>query len=340
MSSNVPPPLALLELIMGSMVTQAIHAAARLDIAEILAEGPLTSGEIASRAGSDPGTTHRLLRALASYSVFAQHEDGRFGLTPMSEALRAGTPMSMRGMALLLGDPVEWEHWGHLVSAVRTGEPVLPKLHGVGGYEFLAANPDFAATFEGGMGDLSKLETEPIIAAYDFSGFGTIVDVFGGNGGLLAAVLQRAPGARGILADPRAGDLDAAGFLREAGVGDRCSVEESGLFEKPPAGGDAYIMKHIVHEWPEEQALEILRGTREVIGDEGRLLLMEFVIPDRPAPHPGWLVDLWLMILMGGRERTRDQYASLLARAGFRLAGVTATASAVSIIEAVPDTRD
>lgn len=334
--STVPPPFALLDLIMGSMVTQAIHVAAKLDVAEHLADGPLTAAEIAQRCGADPDAVHRVLRLLAGYSIFGQDTDDRFALTPMSEALRDDAPISMRAMALLLGHPFEWEHWGHLLDAVRTGEPVLPTLRQMGGYEFLAANPEFASVFESGMGNLSTLETQPIVDAYDFSGFDTIVDVFGGQGTLLAAILAGAPKTTGVLADERAEFLGAEQFLRDAGVGDRATIDTGGLFDKPPAGADAYLLKHIVHEWPEEQALELLRNVRSSIPDHGRLLLMEFVLPDGPQPHPGKLVDLWLMILMGGKERTEDEYSKLLRRAGFRLTRVIPTASSVAIVEAVP----
>jgi hypothetical protein len=336
MMSTLPPPFALLDMITGSMVTQAIHVAAKLDLAGHLAGGPLTAGELAERCSADPDGVRRVLRLLASYSIFEQDAEGRFTLTPMADALRADAPISMRGMALLLGHQVEWERWGHLLSAVQTGEPVLPTLRQMGGYDFLAANPEFAMVFEGGMGNLAKLETEPIAAAYDFSGFNTIVDIFGGQGTLLAAILSRAPQAHGVLADERAFYLGAEDFLKSVGVRDRCCVDIGGLFEKPPANADAYLMKHVVHEWPAEQALELLRNVRSAIRDDGKLLLMEFVLPEGPQPHPGKLVDLWLMILTGGQERTAQEYAKLLRQADFRLERVIGTTSSVSVIEAVP----
>jgi hypothetical protein len=332
----VPGSIALLELIMGSMITQAIHVAAELGIADVLGDGPLTAEELARRVNTDPEATYRLLRMLASYSIFAEQKDGRFKLTPMADALRSDSPMSVRGMALLLGGPIHWEDWGNLITSVRTGEPVLPKLRGMGAYEYLEANPEFAEVFNSGMGSLSDLETEPTVAAYDFSRFNTIVDVFGGRGTLLAAILKRAKNSRGILVDERAEKLGASAFFQEAGVAERCTVDTTGLFESPPSGGDAYILKHIVHEWPESKALEILKNVRGAISDSGRLLLMEFVLPEGKTQHPGRLVDLWLMLLIGGKERTSAQYAELLASAGFRLTRVIGTASSVAIIEARP----
>jgi hypothetical protein len=332
----VPGPIALLELSMAAMITQAIHVAARFGFADLLTEGSLPAAEIAERAGTDPDSTHRLLRLLASYSIFAQEKDGRFRLTPMASALRRDVPGSMREIALLVGDPVEREHWSHLVSAVRTGDPVIPTLRGMGGYEFLAANPDFAEVFEGGMGNLSKLETDPIIAAYDFSRYHTVVDVFGGGGALLAAILGQAERSRGVLVDARAEKLGAEKVFQEAGVAERATVDLTALFDPPPAGGDAYLMKHILHEWPEATALDLLRNVRSVIGETGRLLVLEFIVPEGNGQHPAKLVDLWLMVLMGGKERTAAEYADLLQRAGFRLDRVVGTASALSIIEAVP----
>ncbi|TMQ91584.1 hydroxyneurosporene methyltransferase [Actinomadura soli] len=321
---------------MGSMVTQAVHVAARLDLPEILAAGPLPAAEIARRAQADPDATYRLLRLLAGYSIFAERPDGMFESTPMAAALRADTPMNMRDMALLLGGPEHWEDWGHLVDAVRTGEPVPPKLRGMGIYDYLAANPGFAQVFVGAMGNLSEVETQPILDAYDFTRYDTIVDVYGGGGSLLAAVLGAAPKSRGVLVDERANDMGAQAIFERAGVADRYSIDGTALFERPPAGGDAYILKHIVHEWSEAKALELLTNVRASINEDGRLLVMEFVVPEGPERHPGKLVDLWLLLLIGGRERTEAQYADLFTKAGFELTQVVGTASAVSIIEGRP----
>ncbi|MFJ8871791.1 methyltransferase [Streptomyces sp. NPDC102473] len=332
-----PAPFALLELAMGSMVTQAIYAAAELRIAEELEDGPLTPAQIAERVDADPESVYRLLRLLASYSVFAEQKDGRFKLTPMADALRADAPMSMRDIAVLMGHPTHWEDWGHLVDSVRTGEPSLPKLRGMGAFEYLEANPEYGDVFIRGMGNMSDTETDPVLAAYDFSRHRTIVDFCGGRGGLLAGILKRTPGARGILSDPRVGTNGAAEFLAEAGVADRCTTADGGLFDAVPAGGDAYVLKHIVHDWPEHQALEILRNVRAGIAPDGRLLIIEMVPPTAGnAPHSGKQVDLWLLLLVGGKERNAPQYAELLKAAGFELVKVTQTAAAVSIVEARP----
>lgn len=332
----VPAPIALLELAMSSFVTQAIHVAARLRIADVLRDGPLPADEIAERVGADPDAVARLLRMLASYRIFAEQGTGVFALTPMAEALRGDVPGSMRDLAVLMGHKLHWEDWGHLLETVRTGEPNLPKLRGMGAFEYFEADPEYGAVFMAGMGNLSALETEPILAAYDFSRYRTIVDVGGGGGALLAGILARATGSQGVLFDSRAADFGAEEVMRAAGVADRCTYDAGGLFDPVTPGADAYLLKHIVHDWPQEQALEILRNVRKAIVPEGRLLLLEFVSPEGNKPHPAKLVDLWLMLLVGGRERTESQYAGLLAAAGFALTRVVPTASALSIVEARP----
>ncbi len=331
-----PPPMALLELIQGAMVSQAISVAAQLGVADIVKDEPLPVDEIARQVQAHPEALYRLLRLLASLSIFEELDGRRFALTPMADALRADAPNSMRGMAVLMGHPIHWEDWAHLIDSVRTGDPALPKLRGMGAFEYLFANPEYGAVFFQGMGNLSAIETEPILGAYDFSAFGTIVDVGGGNGALLSRILQQSPASRGVLFDERAGMSGAEAVFAQAGVADRARIDAGGLFDPVTPGADAYLLKHIVHDWPEEQALQILRNVRQAAGDNGRLLLMEFVPPEGNAPHPGKLVDLWLMLLVGGRERTRAQYSELLSRAGFELEQVVPTASPLSIVEARP----
>lgn len=332
-----PAPFALLELVMGSMVTQALYVAAELRIAEVLAQGPLPPAAIAQRVEASEDAVARLLRLLASYQVFEGRPDGTYALTPMADALRGDHPVSMRDIAVLMGHPIHWEDWSQLLQAVVTGEPSLPKLRGMGAFEYLEHNADYGQVFIKGMGAISDTETGPVLAAYDFAGFGTVVDFCGGRGGLLAGILQQAPQARGILSDPRVAGNGAAQFLAEQGVDGRCATVDGGLFDPVVTGGDAYVLKHIVHDWPEEQALQILRNVRAAIKPDGKLLLIEMVLPEQGnAPHSGKLVDMWLMLLVGGKERTPSQYADLLARAGFKLERVVETAAAVSIVEAIP----
>jgi O-methyltransferase domain/Dimerisation domain len=331
----VPDAASLVHLILGSMTTQAVYVAAELGIADVLADGPLPPAEIAQKVDADPEAVYRLLRLLASHGVFA-FEHGRFALTPMADPLRSDAPATMRSLARLMGHPIHWEDWGHLLDSVRTGEPSLPKLRGMGAFEYLAANPDYGMAFGAGMGNLSDLETTPLAEAYDYTQFDTIVDVGGGRGSLLAAILQRAPSARGVLLDERAAELGAPALLEQTGVAGRCTVERGSYLGPVPAGGDAYLLKHVVHDWPQAQAVQILQNVRAAISPTGRLLLMEFVVPDGGMQHISKQVDLWLMLLVGGKERTATQYADLLATAGFQFNRVVHTAAPISIVEARP----
>ncbi|WP_428965041.1 methyltransferase [Micromonospora fluostatini] len=333
--SSIPAPFALLNLVQGAMVSQALYAAATLGIADELADGPLAPEEIGKRVDADPESTYRLLRVLAAYGVFAEREDKTFELTPMADALRTDAPLSMRRIARLMGHPTHWEDWGHFLEAVRTGEPSLPKVRGMSAWEYFGANPEYAQVFFAGMGNLSDLETVPVSQGYDYSPFGRIVDVGGGSGALLAAILERTPQASGVVFAPSSVEA-AQQVLAQAGVADRCTIEEGSFLESAPAGGDAYILKHIVHDWPHEQAVAILRNVRSVIGPQGKLLLMESVVPEGNTPHSSKLVDLWLLLLVGGRERTEAEYRKLLSDAGFALSKITETPAGVAIIEADP----
>lgn len=327
---------SLLDLMQGSVITQAIYVAAKLGIADILSAEPMTAADIAKKAGAAPEAVYRLLRALSGYSVFAEREDGRFELTPMAGALRADGTDSMRGIALLMGHPLLWEDWGQLISSVRTGEASMPKLRGMGAYEFLMSNPEYAAEFFEGMASLSRPETNTVVAAYDFSRFGKIIDIGGGRGALLAEILKQATSSGGVLFDAPHATGDAGPVLEAAGVAGRCTIEHGSHFESIPVGGDAYILKHTLHDFSESQCLAVLKNIRDAISLDGTLLVIEYVLTGNNTRHIGNIIDLWLMLLLGAKERTSEQYTELLASAGFRLTRVIPTGSPVSIIEAVP----
>lgn len=327
---------SLLDLIQGAVITQALSVAAKLGIADVLADGPLPAEEIAKRVGSDPEATYRLLRALSGYSVFAIRPDGRFELTPMAEALRDDAPDSMRGMAMLMGHPLLWEDWGQLLSSVNTGEASMPKLRGMGAYEFFMTNPEYAAVFFQGMRSLSESETAPVLAAYDFPQFSTIVDVVGGRGTLLAGILAQAPGSHGVLYDRADSTADAPAVFAAAGVGDRVTIENGAYLDKLPAGADAYVLKHIVHDFAEPECLAILRNVRDAIAADGKMLVIEYVLNGNNERHIGNIIDLWLLLLLGAKERTLPEYTELFAKAGLKVVRTVPTTSPVSIIEAVP----
>ncbi|HEX4249453.1 MAG TPA: methyltransferase [Pseudonocardia sp.] len=331
-----PAPVTLLEMIWGSMITQALYVAAKFGIADLLAAGPMTPEEIARRVDASPEGVFRLLRALASRGVFAVRPDGRFELTPLAEPLRSDAPVSMRSVALLWGSPEAWEHWSHLLDSVRTGEPTIPVVRGMDFWEFLASKPDFAAEFNSAMTTFSDLVKAPVLAAYDFSPFATIVDVAGGHGAMLAAILQRTPAAHGVLFDQPSVTAGAGDLLRAHGVESRCAVESGSFFDGVPAGGDAYIMKNIIHDWSDTDALAILRNIRKVIRPGGRLVLIEMVLPEGNSGHLGSVFDLEMLLDLGSRERTERDFRQLLATAGFELARVVPTASIACVVESKP----
>lgn len=334
--SMVPAGIALFELGQGAWVTQALYAAVKLGIADELRDGPLSADDVARRVGADPDATYRLMRALATKGVFTLRRDGRFGLTSMGRMLTSDAAGTMAPMIAMVGSPWHWEHWGDLTESVRTGGTAVERLRSTTIFEFLDGNPDYARLFNDAMTGVSALAIEAAVPAYDFSDRSLIVDVGGGHGALLAAVLTGAPEAKGVLFDQPSVIADADDVLSAAGVDARCTLAGGSFFESVPAGGDAYLMKSIVHDWDDDSSLAILRNVRTAIAPNGKLLLFELVLPPSAPAHPGVWLDLEMLVHAGGRERTADQYTNLLARAGFRVTRVIPTPGPVSIVEAVP----
>lgn len=334
--SAVPPNVALLEIAQGAWLTQALYVAVKLGIADALGDGPLTADEVARRVGADPGTTYRLMRALASNGVLKLRRNGRFALTRVGQAARSDHDGSMAPMIAMVGNSEHWEHWGSLLHSVRTGETAVEHLRGAPFFEYLGANPEYATVFNDAMTGVSAMAIETAVPRYDFTDRKFIVDVGGGHGALLAAVLAAAPRAHGVLFDlPSV--IDGAGIpLEEAGVATRCTLVGGSFFDVVPDGADTYLMKTIIHDWDDEKSLTILRNVRTAIAADGKLLLMEMVLPEGAPPHPGMLLDLEMLVHVGGRERTADEYRDLLSRAGFQLSRVIPTAGPMSIVEAVP----
>ncbi|WP_396929441.1 methyltransferase [Mycolicibacterium sp.] len=331
-----PAPAQMLELLLGTWVSQAIQVASALGIADALADGPLPAATLAERVGADPDGVNRLMRALVSRGVFRRHRDGRYGLNALGETLRTDSAVSMRGAGLFYGSRQQREHWTHLLDAVTTGKPVVESLRGKEFFEYLGEDPEFAELFNNAMTSISEFAVQPVVAGYDFSRYPTIVDVGGGHGRLLAAILAATPTARGVLYDMPEVVADAPKLLAEFGLTGRVEVQGGSFFESVPGGGDAYVMKHIIHDWADEQALTILRNVRAAIKPGATLLLLEFVIPDHDGDFIGKWVDLEMLVVAGGRERTTEQYRELLAQAGFRLTGVVETAAPISVVEAIP----
>ena len=330
-----PPPQAIImQLGMGAMVTQALFVAAKLGIADILADGEKHTDEISSEAGAHSPSLYRILRSLASLGVFTETAPRVFANTPVSEVLRAGIPGSMRESMIFMGEPWHYNVWGNMLHSARTGGTAWKETHGVEVFDWFAGNPEASEIFNGCMTELSASAAPAIVAAYDFSGIGTIADIAGGHGFLLSQILKANPSMKGILFDTQH-VIDGAGdMLRAHGVEDRVETVAGDFFAEVPVA-DAYIMKHIIHDWDDERSIKILQTIHRAMKSDGRLLIAEMVIPEGNEPHPGKMLDLEMLTSPGGVERTEAEYGRLLESSGFRLNRVVPTKSPFSVIEAL-----
>ncbi len=325
----------LQQLVWGKANTQCLFVAAKLGIADLLADGPKSVADLAAATKTNAEALYRVLRLLASHEVFVELEPRQFGLTPMAELLQADAPCSFRDYAIVHGS--EWYNraWAHLLFSVEQNRPAFDLACGLSLFDFMEQNPTAAAEFNDSMTALSRFEAAGVCAAYDFSDCGTVVDVGGGHGRLLADILAAYPDMRGILFD-RPNVVDAAkGELAVASTADRCKVIGGDFFETAPTGGDAYLLKHIIHDWGDERSVAILRNCREAMNDGGKVLVIEGVMPPGNEPSNSKLWDVVMLALTaGGRERTEDEYAELFTAAGLSLTRVIPTHAVVSIVEA------
>ncbi len=323
----------MMDMILWAWRVQGISVAAELKVADALADGPLTADELAARVGANPDALARLMRALISEGVFTRRRDGRFALNALGETLRSDAPMSMAGMARMVGHPAYREHWSGLVDAVRTGEAYPPKLRGMGSWEWLATQPEINAIFNDAMTSVSEFAVAPVVAAYDFSPFATVVDVGGGHGRLLSAIVAATPGLRGILYDLPQVVEGAPELLAKYAVAERITVEGGSFLDSVPKGGDAYVMKNVIHDWPDAESLTILRNVRKAAKAGATLLLVEFVIPEHDREFIGKWADMEMLVQVAARERTAAEYRNLYHQNGFRMTRVVPTAGPISIIE-------
>lgn len=333
--SLVPPSAAMMEMILNAWAAQAITAAADLGIADALANGPLSADELAAAVHADVDTLSRLLRALISRGIFRQRRDGRYDLTPLADALRSDAEVSVGAFGRFVGSPQHREHWSHLTNAVRTGRAVIPELRGKPMFEYLADEPEFGEIFNDAMTSVSELAIAAVTAGYDFSRYATIVDVGGGHGRLLAAVLEATPTARGVLFDLPQVVARAPAVLSEHRVQDRVHVVPGSFFDAIPDGGDAYLLKNVIHDWPDDEAAHILGNVRNAAAAGKNVLLVEFVIPPHSREFIGKWADLEMLVIADARERSAAEYARLLSRTGFRMTRIVETASPFSVVEAV-----
>jgi SAM-dependent methyltransferase len=328
-----PPQAVIMHLSMGAMITQAIFVATKLGVADILAGDEKHIDEIASVAGAHSPSLYRILRSLASLGVFAETTPRKFMNTPVSEVLRSGIPGSMRDSMIFMGEPWHYNVWANMLHSAKTGGTAWKETHGEEVFEWFAHEPEASAIFNGCMSELSAGAAPAIVAAYDFSGFDTIVDIAGGHGFLLSQILKANPNLKGILFDLEHVIAGSEEMLRLHGVADRVRTTSGDFFVEVPSA-DAYIMKHIIHDWDDERAIKIMQTIHRAMKDGGKLLLSEMVIPEGNGPHPGKMLDLEMLTSAGGIERTEAEYANLFERSGFRLDRIVPTTSPHSVIEA------
>jgi hypothetical protein len=328
------PAKAMQGLILGAWVAQTITTVADLGVADALADGPLHIDELADKVGADSDALRRVLRALISKGIFAQGDDGRYELTERADLLRSDAPVSMAALARLVGAPQEREHWSLLTQTIRAGTSPVQALRGKRFFDYLRDEPEFSAIFNDAMTGLSAYVDGPLVAAYDFTPFATIVDVAGGHGRLLAAILASAPNTRGVLFDLPDVVAEAAPLLRKLGVAQRVRLVAGSFFCDVPPGADAYVLKHIVHDWSDDAALQILRNVRRTAPTGAALLLVETVIPDDTREFIGKIADIEMLLFNDGRERTAKEYQRLLAEAGFEMTQIFDTETDFSVIEA------
>lgn len=334
MPEALPPRYRLLQMGTGYWVSQAIYVAAKLKLADHVKAGVRKAEDLAAKTGSQPRPLYRLMRALASVEIFAEEADGGFALTPLAELL-VDELGSMRAPAIMMGDE-HYASWGQLEHSVRTGKPAFDHIYGKPIFQYLGEQPEQAKIFDAAMTGIHGPETPAMVDAYDFTGIQTLVDVGGGNGTLLSALLRKYPAMKGILFDLPQVVERAAGVLRDQGVADRVRCVPGNFYETAASGGDAYMMRHILHDWTDEQCATILGHVRKAIPKAGRLLVIECVI--QPGNAPGWskFLDLNMLVIPGGQERTEAEFRTLFEKGGFRLEKIVPTRTEVSVLEARP----
>ena len=334
--NELPAQLQMIQYITGFWMSRAVWVAAKLGLADLLKSGPKTAEELAQATSTHAPSLFRILRALASAGVFKKENDGRFGLTPLSETLITVAPGSTRWFIISELGQEHYPAWGNFMHSVKTGEIAFDNFFGMDVWEYFSKNPEDAAIFNDSMSANTAAVNEAISSVYDFSQFKKIVDVGGGHGGLITSILQKNPGVQGVLLDSPPVIEGARPKLESSDVADRCEAVAGDFFKAVPEGGDAYIMKWIIHDWEDEKAITILKNCRKHIGPNGRLIIVDCVVPEHDQPDFSKAFDLNMMVMTGGKERTAAEFEQLLAASGFKLLRVIPTDLPPSIVEAQP----
>lgn len=325
------PREELSRLIGGYQQSQAIYVAAKLQIADLLQGGPRSVEELAQATGAHARSLYRLLRALAGLGIFAEDDQRRFTLTPLAEPLCSDHPDSQWAFAVMMGEE-HYHVWGDLFFTVETGQTAFDRIYGMPVFEFLSENPEKGRIFDAAMTGIHGRETLPLLDAYDFSNIGVLADIGGGNGSVISAILNRHPRLRGILFDLPPVIERTRSHLEAAGLQDRCELVAGDFFQTVPPAADAYLLRHIIHDWNDAQATLILRNIQQAMKPESRVLVLETILPPGNQPSPIKFLDLTMMLIPGGQERTEEEYRRLFAAAGLELTDITPTQGGISVL--------
>ncbi|HMQ02718.1 MAG TPA: methyltransferase [Pyrinomonadaceae bacterium] len=335
---QVPPGVQLLQIATGCFSTAALYVAVKLGIPDQIGDGTKTAAELASATGCDENSLYRTLRAIASIGILEEGPGRTFSNTPMSNVTRSDAPNSMRDMLIWLLEEPHWQVYGHLLYSVQTGKPAWDKVHGAPIFESLfSTHKELGEIFNRAMTAFSHQTIPPILASYDFTGAGRIADIAGGYGHLLGAVLQKYPEAQGVLFEIPPVLEGAPAMLDSYGVSDRVELVAGDFVESIPVEADIYMLKHIIHDWYDDKCAKILGNIRQSMPDDAKVLIIDAVVPPPGEPHFSKFLDLEMLMLPGGMERTADEFVSLLQNSGFKLGQIIPTLSPVSIVEAVKD---
>jgi hypothetical protein len=335
-----PPPDAMLtQMIFGALLQRCVCVAAQLGIADLLAKKQQTAEELAVKTQTHAPSLYRVLRTLASAGVLA--ESGRkFKLTPMGSLLRGDAPNSQRDFAIMMGEQWQWQSWFELMYSVKTGGVAHEKVQGMGTFEYFTKHPEIGKVFAQAMTSLSLMTMPAIVEAYDFSRVRKLADIAGSHGLLLSGILRANPHLQGVLFDLPPVIKGASELLEREKVSNRVELVSGDFFKSVPAGADAYMMKHIIHDWDDERSIQILRNIRSVIPKDGRVLIIEMVIPEGNKPDPAkslkHLMDVLMLVDEGGKERTKSEFKKLYEASGFKLTKIIPTQSPMSLVEGRP----
>lgn len=323
-------------MLYGGLIQKSISAVAKLGIADYLSGEPQSISELAEATNTHENSLYRVLRMLAGLGIFKETTNRMFELTPSGELLGSDHPDSLWNFAIMMGEDWLWKNWNEMMYSLETGLTAQEKVHGSGSFDFFTGNREAGRIFNLAMTDISKPDVPAIVEAYDFSEIETLVDIAGGQGKLLAGIIKANPTVKGILFDLPPVIEDARELIQQEEMEQKIEPKSGNFFKSIPGGADAYILKHIVHDWDDEHCLKILKNIRNAMNPDGRILICEMVVPDGNAPSPAKLLDLQMLLTAGGRERTKEEFDELFTGAGFRLSEIYLTKTPTCIIEGRP----